>query len=125
MSESIRGRHWGSDTALRQAHMIKRDKAQQGEAVGIRLATDASEQAGVGGSWRADKRDASARWRVDEWTMTREPFMSFRLVHDNEIEVCMGSNYDLLPHGARNLVTDEDYATTADYNLSFRIVRDT
>ena len=83
MSESIRGRHWGSDSALRQAHKITRRKGKTGEAVGIRL------------------------------------------THDSEYEYCLGSNYDMLPNGARKLVVDDDHPSTADFNLSFRIARDT
>lgn len=53
--------------------------------------------------------------------------VGFRIVHDDqgETRTSIGSNFELLPPGAARMEWDDEDPTTKDYNLSFRLTRDT
>ena len=122
----VRGRHWGSSAVLRQAHQITRGSESEGEETGFRLAVNHDEWtlSGAAGSSYIHGTLFGRTSRVGGHGRTN---VGFRIVHDDpgETRTSIGSNFELLPAGAARMEWDDENPTTKDYNLSFRLTRDT
>ena len=80
----IRGRVWGSDSAVGQAHAVERKPVLAASEVSFRLTCDATDQVNRGGHWKSPPAEAPVGWATVDWLGSAQNYTAVRLARGTE-----------------------------------------